>query len=228
MSRCRLALIVGCACLTITMAGCSDALNAGPLEYVENEALTKDLEGKRRISPASPSSRTRSARRSASFSAIRLSEIRVPEGSGLTAGGLYLANFMQEGEGADAKYYRYRDRAACPQSRRTIATCGRKTGGYALYRRNCLHCHGVSGAGDGPTAPFLYPPPRDYRKGIFKFTSTPSGAPRIATISAGRSSNGLHGTSMPAFDSLHDRGRDRAGHRLRDVPEHARARPSWP
>ena len=48
-------------------------------------------------------------------------------------------------------------------------------GGYALYRRHCLHCHGVSG-GDGPTAPFLYRPPR-LPKGIFKFTSTPSDAP---------------------------------------------------
>ena len=42
-SRCRLALIVACTCLAISTAGCSDALNAGPLEYVDNAALTKDL-----------------------------------------------------------------------------------------------------------------------------------------------------------------------------------------
>ena len=61
-------------------------------------------------------------------------------------------------------------------------------GGYAIYRKNCLHCHGVSGAGDGPTAPFLYPLPRDYRKGIFKFTSTAERCQaRTATIFAGRS-----------------------------------------
>ena len=36
-------------------------------------------------------------------------------------------------------------------------------------------CHGSSGAGDGPTAAFLYPRPRDYRRGLFKFTSTAQG-----------------------------------------------------
>ena len=75
-------------------------------------------------------------------------------------------------------------------------------GGYAIYRRNCLHCHGVSGAGDGPTAPFLYPLPRDYRKGIFKFTSTASGAKPDRSDLRRTIKNGLHGTSMPAFDAL--------------------------
>ena len=75
-------------------------------------------------------------------------------------------------------------------------------GGYAIYRRNCLHCHGVSGAGDGPTAPFLYPLPRDYRKGIFKFTSTASGAKPDRSDLRRTITNGLHGTSMPAFDAL--------------------------
>lgn len=40
-----------------------------------------------------------------------------------------------------------------------------------LYRLQCLHCHGVSGGGDGPTSPFLDPPPRDYRQGVFKWVS---------------------------------------------------------
>jgi mono/diheme cytochrome c family protein len=40
-----------------------------------------------------------------------------------------------------------------------------------LYRQECLHCHGVEGGGDGPTAQFLDPKPRDFRKGIFKFTA---------------------------------------------------------
>ena len=32
--------------LTLSLTGCSDAFNAGPLEYVENEALTKEVKGK--------------------------------------------------------------------------------------------------------------------------------------------------------------------------------------
>ena len=76
-------------------------------------------------------------------------------------------------------------------------------GGYALYRKNCLHCHGVFGAGDGPTSAFLFPRPRDYRPGIFKFTSTnpvdakPTRADLRKTILYG-----LHGTSMPGFEAL--------------------------
>ena len=52
--------------------------------------------------------------------------------------------------------------------------------GSTLYRRHCLHCHGVTGDGRGPTAPWVNPPPRDYRRGMFKFTSvvsTPASKP---------------------------------------------------
>ena len=58
------------------------------------------------------------------------------------------------------------------------------------------------GRGDGPTASFLYPLPRDYRKGLFKFTSTPSGAKPHRDDLRRTIKNGLHGTSMPAFDAL--------------------------
>jgi mono/diheme cytochrome c family protein len=38
-----------------------------------------------------------------------------------------------------------------------------------MYRTQCMHCHGVSGGGDGPTGEFLTPRPRDYRLGNFKW-----------------------------------------------------------
>jgi mono/diheme cytochrome c family protein len=44
--------------------------------------------------------------------------------------------------------------------------------GRVVYMKNCMHCHGVAGDGAGPTAKYLNPLPRDYRLGIFKFTST--------------------------------------------------------
>ncbi len=74
--------------------------------------------------------------------------------------------------------------------------------GRNLYMRHCLHCHGVSGDGNGPTAPYLNPKPRDYRRGEFKFTST------IGTSKARRDDihlilkNGIPGTSMPSFALL--------------------------
>lgn len=71
--------------------------------------------------------------------------------------------------------------------------------GRNLYMLHCLHCHGVSGDGNGPTAKFLNPRPRDYRKGLFKFTSTqgplkPSRADLKAILQ-----QGIPGTSMPSF-----------------------------
>jgi mono/diheme cytochrome c family protein len=79
--------------------------------------------------------------------------------------------------------------------------------GAKLYRHWCMHCHGLSGDGNGPTAPFLTPKPRDYRNGVFKFTST-AGLPNrmkptrddlMYTLL-----NGAPGTSMPSFRIFYD------------------------
>jgi len=40
-----------------------------------------------------------------------------------------------------------------------------------MYRAQCLHCHGNDGGGDGPTADYVSPRPRDYRLGIFKWVA---------------------------------------------------------
>lgn len=71
-----------------------------------------------------------------------------------------------------------------------------------LYRENCVHCHGITGNGDGPTALFLKPYPRDFRRGIFKFTSTGPGA-RPTTDDIKRTLvNGIPGSAMPSFGLL--------------------------
>jgi mono/diheme cytochrome c family protein len=44
--------------------------------------------------------------------------------------------------------------------------------GSQIYRQQCLHCHGLTGNGRGPTAPWVNPHPRDFRLGRFKFTSS--------------------------------------------------------
>ncbi|MEN6494502.1 MAG: c-type cytochrome, partial [Thermoguttaceae bacterium] len=41
-----------------------------------------------------------------------------------------------------------------------------------LYRQHCASCHGISGDGAGPSASLLNPYPRDYRRGVFNYTST--------------------------------------------------------
>lgn len=71
--------------------------------------------------------------------------------------------------------------------------------GRRLYMQHCMHCHGVSGDGNGPTARYLNPLPRDYRLGIFKFTSTKSGD-KVSRNDLHRIiRNGIPGTYMPSF-----------------------------
>jgi mono/diheme cytochrome c family protein len=74
---------------------------------------------------------------------------------------------------------------------------GQHTG---LFREHCVHCHGVTGDGMGPTAPFLRPYPRDYRQGKFKFTSTPTAAMPTNEDLKRIIRHGIPGTAMPAFE----------------------------
>ena len=73
-----------------------------------------------------------------------------------------------------------------------------------MYRQECLHCHGIEGGGNGPTSgsvehPFLDPRPRDYRLGIFKFTSVKDKArPRREDLFHVLD-QGVYGTAMPSF-----------------------------
>jgi mono/diheme cytochrome c family protein len=68
-----------------------------------------------------------------------------------------------------------------------------------LYRQHCVHCHGISGDGAGPTAAFLIPYPRDYRRGIFKFKATERGSRPSAADLARVLREGIPGTAMPSF-----------------------------
>jgi mono/diheme cytochrome c family protein len=74
--------------------------------------------------------------------------------------------------------------------------------GQNVYLKRCVQCHGVNGDGNGPVAASMYPRPRDYTRGIFKFTSTPYGTkPRREDLMAVLD-RGVVGTSMPNFRLL--------------------------
>ena len=76
--------------------------------------------------------------------------------------------------------------------------------GHQVYAKQCAGCHGTTGDGKGPAGAFLNPPPRDYRNGVFKFTSTPRGSkPRREDLRR-ILKYGAKGTSMPAFRFLPD------------------------
>ncbi len=74
--------------------------------------------------------------------------------------------------------------------------------GEGLYRQHCVHCHGITGNGRGPTAAFLNPYPRDFTRGIFKFTSTPVGIKPTEQDLHRTLVKGLPGTAMPSFKLL--------------------------
>ncbi len=71
--------------------------------------------------------------------------------------------------------------------------------GMELYAERCAWCHGEEGLGDGPAADSLWPRPRDFMLGAFKFRTTgngelPTDADLFRTIS-----RGVRGTAMPAW-----------------------------
>ena len=75
---------------------------------------------------------------------------------------------------------------------------------HGLFRLHCAHCHGITGGGDGPTAPFLNPYPRDYRQGVFKYKSTFGAAKSTHDDLKRVLVKGVPGTSMPSFKLLPD------------------------
>ena len=77
--------------------------------------------------------------------------------------------------------------------------------GRVVYMKNCMHCHGVTGDGDGPTGKFLNPRPRDYRNGKFKFTSTQSQEKATRDDLHRIVKYGIPGTYMPSFLLLGER-----------------------
>jgi mono/diheme cytochrome c family protein len=73
---------------------------------------------------------------------------------------------------------------------------------FGLFREHCVHCHGVTGDGLGPTSRFLNPYPRDFRLGKFKFKSTPIGKKPTRADLRRILAEGVVGTSMPSFRLL--------------------------
>jgi mono/diheme cytochrome c family protein len=75
---------------------------------------------------------------------------------------------------------------------------------HGLYRRHCVHCHGINGDGMGPTSASLNPYPRDYRPGVFKFKSTYTAAAPTNEDLTRILHDGVPGTAMPSFALLPD------------------------
>jgi len=79
--------------------------------------------------------------------------------------------------------------------------------GKAIYEKKCLLCHGEKGDGNGAGAPLLDPRPRDFTKGKYKIRTSASGQPPTDSDLFAIISDGMPGTSMPAWKVLSERDR---------------------
>ncbi len=80
--------------------------------------------------------------------------------------------------------------------------------GKRLYHRHrCLQCHNLTGDGRGGAGLWVIPYPRDFRRGMFKF-STAGGHPKPRRGDLFRTlTEGLKGTAMPSFALLSEQDR---------------------
>src|SRR5712691_3635072 len=79
--------------------------------------------------------------------------------------------------------------------------------GKVIYEKKCLLCHGEKGDGNGPAAPLLDPKPRDFTKGKYKIRTSASGQPPADGDLFRIISDGMPGTSMPAWKVLSEKDR---------------------
>lgn len=74
--------------------------------------------------------------------------------------------------------------------------------GKDLYRRYCLSCHGALGNGQGESASYLDPRPRDFTAAIYKCRSTPTGSLPLDTDLFETIGRGVHASGMPSWYPL--------------------------
>jgi cytochrome c oxidase cbb3-type subunit I/II len=84
---------------------------------------------------------------------------------------------------------------------------GSASRGQVVYERYCVSCHGSQGDGAGEAAEFISPKPRDFRQGMFKWRSTPSGnLPTVGDLEK-TITDGVYGTHMPTWYTIGHRNR---------------------
>jgi mono/diheme cytochrome c family protein len=74
--------------------------------------------------------------------------------------------------------------------------------GKTVYEKHCVECHGTSGRGDGASAAFLVPRPRDFTTGKYKIRTTETGSVPTDDDLIASVKRGLYGTTMPAWDRI--------------------------
>ena len=79
--------------------------------------------------------------------------------------------------------------------------------GHGLDLRYCVLCHGVYGDGNGDTAQFIDPKPRDFTIATFKCRSTPTGTLPLDSDLFNTLVRGVETSNMPSWRPLSDENR---------------------
>ena len=74
--------------------------------------------------------------------------------------------------------------------------------GRKIYFQACMPCHGIRGDGRGPAAKGFDPAPRNFRRGVYKFRTTISGALPIDADLERTVRVGVPGTEMPRWKDV--------------------------
>tara|TARA_B100001123_G_scaffold419860_1_gene525547 strand:- start:888 stop:2840 length:1953 start_codon:yes stop_codon:yes gene_type:complete len=77
-----------------------------------------------------------------------------------------------------------------------------KEQGKIIYFKKCAFCHGVKGKGDGPSAEYSFPQPRNFTKGHIKIRSTSYGKIPTDEDLFNAITRGMKGTTMPGWGHL--------------------------
>jgi cytochrome c oxidase cbb3-type subunit I/II len=79
--------------------------------------------------------------------------------------------------------------------------------GKEVFEAHCVGCHGERGDGAGPAATFLWPLPRDFTAGVFKFRTTPSGTLPTDGDLVRTITRGVRWTAMPTWHEVTEKER---------------------
>lgn len=79
--------------------------------------------------------------------------------------------------------------------------------GKEVFEAHCVGCHGERGNGAGPAATFLWPLPRDFTAGVFKFRTTPSGTLPTDGDLVRTITRGVRWTAMPTWHEVGEKER---------------------